>query len=316
MRRVFFLFLDGVGLGAPDPARNPFAKTDMPNLQSLLGGRKLVADSAPYDGDLATLLALDARLGVKGVPQSASGQAAILTGRNIPAEINEHYGPKPNAPIRDIIKKDNLFFKIKAKGGSAALLNAYPPRYFEAVQSGRRLYSGIPMAITAAGFDLKTAQDLQAGQALSADFTGEGWAQQPGFPPAPVYNPHQAGHLMAELASQQDLTLFDYWLSDYVGHRGTMEQAVEVLATFDAVLGGFLKGWEVDHNLIVMCSDHGNLEDLDQRGHTLNPVPGLVIGPADLRAQFCQGLTDLTGLTPAFLRALSIPSNQTVDHKE
>lgn len=305
MTRVFFLFLDGVGLGASDPANNPFARTEMPHLQSLLGGRKLVADSAPFEGDLATLLALDAGLGVEGAPQSASGQAAILTGRNIPAEINEHYGPKPNAPIRDILRTDNLFFKIKEAGGKVALLNAYPPRYFEAVKSGRRLYSSIPMALTAAGYHLKTAQDLQEGQALSADFTGEGWSQQPGFPPAPIYSPPQAGALMAELASREDLTLFDYWLSDYVGHRGTMEQAIEILTTFDTVLGGFLDRWDSDQDLVVMCSDHGNLEDLDQRGHTLNPVPGLVIGAPDLRAQFCQNLTDLTGLTPAFLRTLT-----------
>jgi bisphosphoglycerate-independent phosphoglycerate mutase (AlkP superfamily) len=166
------------------------------------------------------------------------------------------------------------------------------------------------MALTAAGFELKTAQDLQAGQALSADFTGEGWAQQPGFPPAPIYTTQQAGLLMAELAALQDLTLFDYWLSDYVGHRGTMAQAVEVLSTFDAVLGGFLEGWDMNQNLIVMCSDHGNLENLDQRGHTQNPVPGLVVGPPDLRAQFCQELTDLTGLTPAFLRVLAAQLDQ------
>ena len=310
MIRVFFLFLDGVGLGASNPDLYPFARAEMPNLESLLGGRKLVADSAPYEGDLVTLLALDASMGVKGTPQSASGQATILTGRNIPAEIGEHYGPKPNAPIREILTKDNLFFAIKAGGGTAALLNAYPPRYFEAVISGRRLYSGIPMALTSAGFDLKTAQDLQNGQALSADFTGEGWAQQPSFPPAPIYTPPQAGRLMAGLTDQHDLTLFDYWLSDYVGHRGTMLQAVEVLSTFDAVLGGFLDGWDMDQNIIVMCSDHGNLENLNQRGHTNNPVPGLVIGSPKLRAQFCQDLSDLTGLTPAFLRVLAAQLDQ------
>jgi 2,3-bisphosphoglycerate-independent phosphoglycerate mutase len=305
MKRVFFLFLDGVGLGASDPERNPFERADMPHLQSLLDGNKLIAESAPYDGEWATLLSIDTRLGVEGTPQSASGQAAILTGRNIPKEINEHYGPKPNAPIREILKQDNLFFRVRELGGTAALLNAYPPRYFEAIKSGRRLYSAIPMALTAAGYDLMTAQDLQEGRALSADFTGEGWAQQPGFPPAPVYTEFQAGNLMADLAGQFDLALFDYWLSDYVGHRGTMDQAVEILNTFDAVLGGLLENWVMDESLLVMCSDHGNLEDLGKRGHTLNPVPGLIIGAKPLRAQFCQELTDLTGLTPAITQMLT-----------
>ncbi len=164
------------------------------------------------------------------------------------------------------------------------------------------------MALTSAGFELKNAQDLQAGQALSADFTGAGWAQQPGFPPAPVYSEAEAGLLMARLAAQVDLSLFDYWLSDYVGHRGTMDQALSILTSFDQVLGGFLDGWNLDDNLIVMCSDHGNLEDLSKRGHTLNPVPGIIIGAPALRQQFSQGLTDLTGMTPAILKALNIAS--------
>ncbi len=35
---VLFLFLDGVGLGADDPAHNPFAVADLPNLIDLPAG--------------------------------------------------------------------------------------------------------------------------------------------------------------------------------------------------------------------------------------------------------------------------------------
>ena len=48
--RVLFIFLDGVGLGIDDPNINPFARLEMPFLQSLLGGNKLLANSAPYVG--------------------------------------------------------------------------------------------------------------------------------------------------------------------------------------------------------------------------------------------------------------------------
>src|SRR5208283_4184720 len=97
--RVLFIFLDGVGLGIDDPNINPFARVEMPFLQSLLGGQKLLAGAAPYMGERATLLALDAGLGVNGLPQSATGQAVLLTGINIPQEIGEHYGPKPNPAV-------------------------------------------------------------------------------------------------------------------------------------------------------------------------------------------------------------------------
>ena len=88
--RVLFMFLDGVGLGVDDPALNPLARAQMPNLQKLLGGRKMLAASAPYEGPRASLRAIDANLGVSGLPQSATGQAVLLTGVNIPAELGSH----------------------------------------------------------------------------------------------------------------------------------------------------------------------------------------------------------------------------------
>lgn len=311
MARVLFLFLDGVGLQGDDPENNPFATAHMPALLELLQGRRLVLSSTPYVGKRATLLAVDACMGVPGTPQSASGQAALLTGRNVPAEIGFHYGPKPNKDIAGIIEKGTIFSTLVAHGASAVLLNAYPPRYYESIHSGRRLYSSIPLAVTSAGLDLMTAQDLQAGRALSADFTGAGWVAQPGFPPAPVYPPHQAGALLAQLSLQYDLTWFDFWPTDYAGHRATLSEAIGLLEAFDAVLDGLLSAWENRQDLIVMTSDHGNLEDLAVRGHTRNPVPALLIGPSQLRREFAAGLNDLTDFAPALRKTiLGLPDDK------
>jgi 2,3-bisphosphoglycerate-independent phosphoglycerate mutase len=304
MPRVLFLFLDGIGLGGSDPKANPLAAAHLPALEGLLEGRSLVASAAPFEGDRATLIAIDACLGVPGNPQSASGQAALLTGRNIPLLTGGHYGPKPNEAIASALKEGNLFMEVVRRGGRAQLLNAYPPRYFEAITSRRRLYSSIPLAAALAGLPLMTAEDLQAGRALAADFTGLGWAAQPGFPPAPIYNPKQAGRQLAGLSLAADLTWFDYWPSDYAGHRASLAQAVALLETFDRVLCGLAEAWRDRDDLIVLTSDHGNLEDLAHRGHTLAPVPGLLIGPREVRRSFTQGLTDLTGFHGAILRTL------------
>ena len=304
MSRVLVLFMDGVGLGEPDPVRNPLAAASMPTLERLLAGRRLTHPAVPFEGERASLAAVDACLGVPGLPQSASGQAALLTGRNVPVEIGEHYGPKPNPAIIAILQQDNLFLRARACGKSAALLNAYPPRYFDAIRTRRRIYSSIPLAVTAAGIPLRTADDLRHGQALSADFTGEGWLAQPGFPPAPTYPPAAAGRLWGQLARQVDMAWFDYWLSDYAGHRGTLEQAVDLLQSLDAVLAGLIETWDTSRDLIVVTSDHGNLEDLQARSHTRNLVPALVIGPRSARREFLDGLGDLTGFAPAILKAL------------
>ncbi len=42
------------------------------------------------------------------------------------------------------------------------------------------------------------------------------------------------------------------------------------------------------------------------RGHTVNPVPALVIGAAPLRRSFCASLGSLTDVAPAIGRALGI----------
>ncbi len=301
LARVLFLFLDGVGLGPDDPQVNPFAAANLPNFAELLDGKRLVAGSAPWDGDRASLRAVDALLGVDGSPQSATGQAALLTGRNVPALIGEHYGPKPNQAVAEIVRADNLFKQVLQRGGSAALLNGYPPRYFQSIESGHRLFSSIPLAATAAGLELKRLEDMQAGRAMSADFTGAGWAAQPGFPAAPIYTPEQAGRQLALLARQYDLAWFDFWLSDLVGHRGEMADAVALLENLDAVIGSLARAWDDRGDLIVISSDHGNLEDLSRRGHTRNPVPALLIGRREERLTFAAHLQDLTSFVPAIL---------------
>lgn len=304
MARVLFLFLDGVGLNGAHSEHNPFAAAQMRCLGSLLDGRQLLRTTAPYDGQFASLRAIDARLGIEGLPQSATGQASLLTGRNVAAEIGGHYGPKPNPPIAAILRQENLFSMVKDMGGEAALLNAYPPRYFAAIRSGRRLHAAIPLAATSAGLPLLTAGDLQTGLGISADFTGAGWVAQPDFPPAPVYTPAEAGKLITKLAQKVDLAWFEYWLTDYAGHRGSLKQAITLLEGFDEVLKSIVDSWDLTSDLIVISSDHGNLENLSVRGHTLNPVPALLIGPEALRHEFNSNLDDLTDFVPAILRTL------------
>jgi hypothetical protein len=310
--KVLFLFLDGVGLGDDDPEINPFAKVDMPNLQGLLVGNKLVLDTIRKDmvngngsdSQRATLLALDAGLGVDGLPQSATGQAALLTGINVSAKIGYHYGPKPNQDVAAFLRNGNLFCTLTEQGYKSALLNAYPPGYFSAIQSGRRLYSAIPQAVINAGIPLKTLDDLQTGQAISADFTAQGWRDRLELPDTPVLTPSQAGERLAILARDYDMAFFEYWLSDYAGHSQDMQGAQSLLITFDQVLGGLLENWNDQEGIILITSDHGNMEDLATRRHTANPVPALLIGDQELRQKFAADLTDITGVAPAIKRLI------------
>jgi 2,3-bisphosphoglycerate-independent phosphoglycerate mutase len=305
LTRLLFLFLDGVGLGENDLTRNPLARARMPHVEAILDGCRLVRGCAPTRSRRATLLGLDAGFGIPGLPQSATGQAALLTGQNIPALLGYHYGPKPNPSVAEVLRNGNLFSRLRGLGRSVSFLNAYPAGYFKGISTGHRLYSAIPLAVTSAGLPLKDEADLASGRALSADFTGQGWREHLGYPDSPLLTPFEAGQRMAALAAQADFAFFEYWLSDYAGHRQNMDEAVSLLETLDQVLGGLFTDWDDGAGLILVTSDHGNLEDLSTRRHTLNEVPALVVGEAGLRDEFCSRLTRLDDVAPAVLRLLN-----------
>jgi hypothetical protein len=300
--RVLFIFLDGIGLGENNPEVNPFARAKMPNLARLLGGRALLKDAAPFHGEHASLLAIDPAVGVSGLPQSATGQAILLTGINIPAELGYHYGPKPNPEVAAYLKEATLFSRFTKGGKKAALLNAYPPRYFDGIDSGKRLYSSIPLSVINAGLPLFRHEDLFAGRGLSADFTGEGWRTMLGFTDAPVMDAPQAGRKLARLAKEYDFSLFEYWASDYAGHRQEMDNAIRLMETFDGVVGGLADEWQ--DGLILVTSDHGNMDDLSTRRHTDAHVPALVIGEKTARQEFTRDLKSLTDIAPAIWKAV------------
>jgi 2,3-bisphosphoglycerate-independent phosphoglycerate mutase len=304
--KLLFLFLDGIGLGEDNPEINPFARANMPFLESLLGNKKLVKTTAPVENEQVTLLAIDPNLGVKGLPQSATGQGVLVTGINIPAKLGYHYGPKPNPEVAEFLSHETIFSKVIKANKKTTLLNAYPPRYFDGIDSGKRLYSSIPLALTNAGISLLTHEDYFAGKGLSADFTGQGWHDFLGFPNAPLFDPHTAGVKLAELAKQYDFSFFEYWASDYAGHKQDMESAVKQLEIFDRVLKGLLSAWKDEDGLILLTSDHGNMEDLSTRKHTATQVPFLLFGDKTLRSEFQKDIHDLTGITPAISKFLKL----------
>jgi hypothetical protein len=307
--KLLFIFLDGVGLGIDNPDINPFVHATMPTWEEILGGHKLIANghlsgngSGSYlvNTNRASLLALDACLGVEGIPQSATGQASLLTGINVPAWLGFHDGPKPTPPIIQLINKGTLLTQLQQQSRASSLLNAYPPRYFEAINAGYRIPGVIAFSVNQAGIHLKTMNDLFDGDAISADFTAEGWRGHLGYLNTPVLNYVQAGERLNCLSDTSDLTIFEYWLTDMAGHHQDMQSACSILQTLDEVLGSLINSWDGENGLILLTSDHGNLEDLSTRHHTRNDVPLLIIGLPELRELFVHRLNQARGSRPNF----------------
>jgi 2,3-bisphosphoglycerate-independent phosphoglycerate mutase len=300
-RYLHLFFLDGVGLGGDDPAVNPFVTAHLPHLTGLLGENWFLTRE-PIITQRASLVPADANLGLPHKPQSATGQATILTGRNVPQLVGEHYGPKPNPAVQAVIAQGTLFQEVVDAGGQAALITPYPQGYFDAVARGKRLLSAVPLAATNAGLSLMTADDLRNGRAVSPGFTGQAWRDHLGYTDIPLFTLAEAGQQIAQVARRYQFSFFEHWPSDQVGHRGTLAEAVAHLEAIDEVLGGLLAAWDDQNGLFILTSDHGNIEEKNQRQHTRNPVPTLLVGPghAELAAQV-HDLQDIARVARIFL---------------
>ena len=84
---------------------------------------------------------------------------------------------------------------------------------------------------------------------------------------------------MANFARQYDIILYECFLPDLIGHRRDLTAASLFLKLLDDFLRALIESKASDVNVLI-SSDHGNLEDLSQGQHTLNPVPLIVAGPA------------------------------------
>lgn len=278
MKRVIFLFLDGVGLGSHDPAINPLVAGHYPTLHHLLAGHQPTLSTGRLSTPYAELIPTDAHLGIPGRPQSATGQAALLTGINAPQRLGEHYGPRPDARVRAVLDEGSIFQALRMAGLSGYFCNAYPQGYFDAVNRGKRLLSAIPYAATVGGQALLKAEDLYTGRALAADFTNAGWRDHLGYADAPLYTPAEAGALLWRIAQGYAFVFFEHWVTDVLGHKQDVAGAIANFQQFDAFLAGLLAAVDLEKTLIIVSSDHGNVEDCSHGKHTENPVLTLLLG--------------------------------------
>lgn len=302
MPRILFLFVDGIGLGEDNPEINPFVTANTPTLLSLTNGKRWIDGIGKQVSDRAIFIPTDPRLGVGGRPQSGSSQAVILTGKNVPELIGRHYGPKPDKQTRNLLDDDNFFMQVKAKGKKAALLDAYPDKLLADIKRGYTLPSSIQYAAIASGQNLFRIEDLQAKRAMTAEWTGKPLRDYTKDERIPVYTPQEAGHLMVNLAKQYDFAFHSHWMTDLVGHRGPFERGEMLLEMLDGVMQGILEMWNDDEGLVILTSDHGNMEHIGDRRHTENNVPTLIIGNA--KEAFAHNFSQLTDFVPRMAQYL------------
>lgn len=304
-RRFVFVFLDGVGLTQSVTA-NPLAAADStPFLQQLLGAPLLLSAQQASPGLL--LKPIDACLGVAGLPQSATGQTALYTGCNAPQFRGQHQTGFANGSLRRLIETYGLLRRVVAQGGTATLANLYSCDYFEAIAQRRLRYSVGTLLNLTAGLSFRMPEDYEQGNAIFWDITGE-LATHRGITAAPI-TAAVAGRWLARIAAKHTVTLFECYLTDFAGHRQDRRQALEVLRRVDGFLESLV--FHLPHQTtLIVSSDHGNVENLGTKKHTLNSVPLLAVGPDALSFQ---AVVDITGITPLILKLSRSGSRPSAD---
>lgn len=273
MKHLLFLFLDGVGLGSDDSEINPFVIAKTPFLSEVLGGQFSQSLAEQFEPRF-TFRHLDATLGYKGLPQSATGQTALLTGKNGAKIMDGHYGPWPGPTLKRELDKGSLFSEVLLQGKLAQFANVYPPGYFRALEAAK-LKVNVPVyAALSAGLKLPRLEQYQTGKAVSVDLTGEYLHRYDAR--LQKLSAYDMGARLAKLSHDAQFTFFDYWPSDETGHRGSFAEAVALIEKLDLFLRGVAEN--LGDVTLLLTSDHGNLEDKSVKTHTRADVPLLVIG--------------------------------------
>lgn len=288
--RTLFVLVDGLGLGPRDPATNPIHQGVSPVLERLL------AEHA---------LPIDAGMGVPGIPQSATGQTALFTGVNAAQVVGRHVEGFPGPALRELVRAHNVYDQLASLGVRCTFANAYFTTDMDEVRT-RKIQSVTTVAALKAFDAVRDVHAMLAGQAVCQDLTRASLRER-GYD-GPLISPQQSAHDLIRVAGDFDFTVFEYFQTDRVGHKGGPDDVRRVLAQFDEFLGGLMPFASQAGCLFVMTSDHGNIEDAGSRLHSGNPVPLVAIGEgAGFLHQRVRSVTDVTPALVELYRSTQSP---------
>ena len=297
MNPVLMVFLDGVGIGKKDFQLNPFFKYGFNSFEKIFGTIPSL-ENPVIEKENLFLFPADATLGVSGLPQSGTGQVALFCGFNAPKFAGKHFGPFPFSTTVPILLKENILLHYKKNGGSF-FANAYPKIFFDYINSGRSRLSTTTLICNRAGIMFNNVTDVRNGRALTAELTNERWNRKLGYN-LHVIKPKTAARRLLRIASKNKFTLYEYYLTDHLGHWRLADEFDKLYSELDQFLFTLLDEMDKKKITLVICSDHGNLEDLSVKTHTLNPSLTITAGK-NSKAIF-RSVKSITDIKPAIIK--------------
>ena len=295
--RIIFIFIDGLGIGEKNSIKNPCAQSQIKLFNFFQ------TDSFPRRVlNNGIVKSIDARLGVQGIPQSATGQTTLFTGINAAKILNSHLSGFPNRQLRELLAEHSLHVKLKNMGKHPAFINVYRPVFFErGPEALIRFLSVTSIANWKANLKFFDLNNLLSEQAIYHDFTNLELIKR-GFK-VPLFSAEKAGQILANASKDYDFCLYEYFKTDRAGHAQNMNYAKQILAQLEQFILSLLNHTDLSNTLILLTSDHGNIEDLSIKTHTLNSVPLIAWGYQ--KDELLASVESLTDVTPVILKLIN-----------
>ena len=296
MQKKLLIFLDGVGIGENDPTINPFIKKKFKFLDEIFEGTPHI-ENQEFSSVGKYLFPVDANMGVEGIPQSGTGQTSIFCGVNASEIIGKHFGPFPYSTLKPIIEKENIFNPFLEKGMKVSFANAFPKIFFDYINSGRQRLNVTTLMALYSNVKLFDVNDMLAGKGVSSDLTHRRWNSKLKYD-IPTITPEEAARRLLNITSENDFTLFEYFFTDHLGHGRNKDEFDILLDDLDRFLFKIISEISDDTTLLI-CSDHGNLENIGIKGHTNNPTLTIAAGYGALDLK--EKIKDLSHIKSAIL---------------
>ena len=311
-KNCILFFIDGLGTGKYSDS-NPFTRFNSKYFNFFTD-----RDTFPYSSMSSLVYLLDAVMGVEGIPQSATGQASLFTGKNAQKLIGAHLFGFPESKLRTLLMKDNILKWANSNVGKSVFFNSYM-NHSNLVNSGvisieengkvritsdnkeiKRISRYLSVT-TVIGFSTGNpffgVRDILNGESLYHDFSNSVLIEK--GVELPLISPKAAGKVLAAAGAQYRLTIYEYFMTDRAGHKKDMERSVRILKELDEMIGAVADNLGED-TVLIITSDHGNIEDLSTTAHTRNPVPLIIIN-YDLPGRVPENISDVYGIIQGVL---------------
>ncbi len=289
MEKVILVFIDGIGIGAADPGKNPVREL----FTGISSGLFLDNASIPCDLENGYAIGLDACLGVPGIPQSATGQTSLFTGISAQGLLGYHLNAMPNEPLIKLLHERSLPVLLKKNGKIPVNANLHTPDYFRHRRGGHKNRFPVSTIMTfASRSSFLFEKDYKDGKGIFMDITGQTLVER-GLD-IPVISPEDAASRLVYLTKYADYVNFEYFLTDKWGHKRNRERLDECLGHLIRFIGDLSRKTRQTGVHLVITSDHGNSEDFSIADHTRNPVPLVHIFPQGWENTAGGSMTDLT----------------------